>query len=1169
MYKNNNVNKKVKKQIIRGTYMKDLSMLYKTDYKGVMNWNEFLKKVVKGKKDRIIDYVNEIKDIHVDEFENGRNKFIKNVMKDYANLGTYCTIPMEYNNNKNKKGKSIIKKEYYTIPYSWLLDNNNKMSFNNISKKLKQFEKHPENFKNHMILGETNKKLNDIHKNLLSNVFNGSDTYTGGVPNYSGATFSGSSVLGMSVNIGAKTTIFNQINKDYEKDCCFYNSMKYLNMEKEEYKKIKTFEEICEVLNNLDINYAIFNNYFEFNKKNIMDNQGERITYKDNIYTKINIKPKVIKRNIKDKEKFKNYIFAITLDSNVNHIFIPNDEVNNFFVNSTYSKIFVQQDEKLKEYNKIKSVEVKGYRYIYYDLETIMDFKINGFFREVSISLSYVDVDETITNFFEDDLIKTLKKNCQFYLNDNLNIFELIKNMMHPNKNNKIISFNGAKFDNIFLLQSMKNNKYEPCIMVNNGMIEISNNKLSSLIFSTHDIIRFIQGKLSEISINFIKNEELRKVKRCDLFEKMQELYENNELYKDKNFYEELKKYNDLDIISLCIIQYNFYKELKNVIKCDFIEEEIINCVSIPQYIYKLFTKNIQSIKNKPKKFTESISNKPKKEMNKINNKINKLKKIYIDEIKNIEELKKNKKFVGKEQYNKLRNAKENFLKHVDENKKNNKLSVQNILEIYNAFHVKKTGGRCQSQNKYIVGYGDEIQNNNDLKTKFINEDICLKSMDVASLYPFVMCIFYLSYYMSGDLIFTTEYVKNKLGVYFIDITQNLKENEQVFYCEKSKEGNDWNVDGKKIENVIMTSVEYEEILINKPHWDITIKYGFYTEEKICGYDLFNVIIPFLREKTKQDELKCIKSKDYNPAMRETCKTICNSLSGKFLQQFKQIEYQILNFEIITVNKEEENKEEFLKDQLKRDKIIHVGLFIYSISKIFMYKYMYGEISNNNFNYTDTDSYKFVDKKSFDLWEKKYGNIQMKKIILEQAYNDKQLGYDKNTKLYFNGEGVKKIGQFEDEYNNKNFNRAIYLDKKEYITYSTNKKTLKDSKIMFKGVSKDFIILNNNDNDINVKFRKKHTKDYININEYNNLDNILKENYEPELNISDLVYNSYYTNQKIEKMFKNITEEQQFNNFEKLFINKALGKKTPILMRFFNRDIIKKSIRKEYIIKLI
>jgi len=1106
-------------KIIRGQYMKNLSELYKTDYKNTMKWNDFLKNIAKGKVKKLNNYVEEIKKIPYNEYDNQRNTFIKNVMKDYANLGTYCTIPMRYKKNENKNRKRIIKKDYYTIPYTWLVGTNGVMSYNNIKKKLEKFEKSPENFKQSLRISESNRELNEINQQLLLNFVLGSDEFYGGIPDYAGATFS-SGVVNGDIMVDCSTKILFQQNEEYIKDCCFYNSMKHYKIEKEEYKKINKFDDIKNILMNLNINYVIFNDYFSFTKSNVMNNQGEKITYKDNIYIQINIKPKVINKNIIDKTK-QVFYFAMNIGVNKNHIFVPYESINNFFINSTYSKVFIHKYDKLIQYNKIKNIDVNGYRYIYYDLETIQDFNIDGFFREISISISYFDIENTMTTYDEDYIKNQLINNCKFDLKDDLNIFEIIKKCMDKNRHNKIISFNGSRFDNIFLLKSMKENKYEPCIMVNNGMVELNNNKLSSLLFSTHDICRFITGKLSEISENFIKNEELRKVKRLDLFVTMQELYEDNKkLYTDLKFAEELKKYNDLDIISLGLIHYNFYKELKYILKEVYNEEEIINCVSISQYVFKIFTSSIKDNQIKPKKFTEKIKNNETKKV--VNN--------------------------------------------------------SNILKIYDAMHVKKTGGRCQAGNKYIINYNEEEINNEECilnNIKNIIKDFDLKSMDVASLYPFVMCMYKLGFFMAGELIFTQKYIKNKTGVYFIDITQNLKENEQIFYCEKNEEGNNWNVDGKKIENIIMTSVEYEEILKNKPHWEIKIKYGFYTNKSVKGCDLFKVLLPFLREKTRQDFYKQTKDIKFNPALRETCKQICNSLSGKFLQQFKKIEYQIENFEIISVDLENENRNDYLKNQMRRDKMLHVGLFIYSLSKVYMYKYMYGCIDKKDFTYTDTDSYKFILKESFNKWMDIYGNIKMKDLIFKEIYNDNELGFNENTTLYFNGDGVKKIGQFEDEYNKKGYDKGIYMDKKEYMVYNSEKilknENIKDGdyKIMFKGVSKEFLILNDEIENINVNFRKKKTNEILNINSYNDLNDEDKEKYVPELNISDLVYSSYKINKEIGEKFKSLDKIKMIKNFEKLFLNKLKGKKTPILMQFFSKNILSKSIRKEYIIKLI
>ena len=71
------------------------------------------------------------------------------------------------------------------------------------------------------------------------------------------------------------------------------------------------------------------------------------------------------------------------------------------------------------------------------------------------------------------------------------------------------------------------------------------------------------------------------------------------------------------------------------------------------------------------------------------------------------------------------------------------------------------------------------------------------------------MVCYYLSYFMSGKLKMTDSYIKGKVGMYIIKVTQNLKPRELVFYCDKTEKGNDWECDGREI-TVLATSVEIE-----------------------------------------------------------------------------------------------------------------------------------------------------------------------------------------------------------------------------------------------------------------------------------------------------------------------------------------------------------------------
>jgi hypothetical protein len=106
-----------------------------------------------------------------------------------------------------------------------------------------------------------------------------------------------------------------------------------------------------------------------------------------------------------------------------------------------------------------------------------------------------------------------------------------------------------------------------------------------------------------------------------------------------------------------------------------------------------------------------------------------------------------------------------------------------------------------------------------------------------------------------------------------------------------------------------MTTVDFEEIIKDKilrknNPWELKIVDGYYSEESIRGCELFECILPFLQEKTRQDGLP---DNERNNAMRETCKTVMNCLSGKFLQAASETEY-FLNKDTFEIEKRQVNE---------------------------------------------------------------------------------------------------------------------------------------------------------------------------------------------------------------------------------------------------------------------
>ena len=463
---------------------------------------------------------------------------------------------------------------------------------------------------------------------------------------------------------------------------------------------------------------------------------------------------------------------------------------------------------------------------------------------------------------------------------------------------------------------------------------------------------------------------------------------------------------------------------------------------------------------------------------------------------------------------------------------------------------------------------------------------------------------------MSGKLIPTSVYVEGKPGIYFGTVTQNHENNELGFFCEKSIIANDWGVFGRQITRVVMTSHDIEEILKKKPHWQFTINWGYYTDNNARGIDIFTNIVPFMREKAHQDLLAINKDPNANSAIREMCKSIMNSLSGKFLQAVRQIEKYVLHPDIIDALRENgtivksidtarKDDDDYHIESLKKDKMLHVGLFIYSLSKIYMYQNAYSItneegatiIGKNEFVYTDTDSNKIVKQEVFDNWMELRGGKSMADQVWPECL-EMNLGYTRDTTYFYNGTpgSIKCMGQFEDEYKGKGYNNAIYLSKKEYMVWKTVDGKITKSCIKLKGVQCTKLkILNKEDKDIgrDVSEGKLFTINYIPFNEDGKkLQRVgIVEGYQMggngrwECQINNDIYTGgdywWKENNRLTTEIEAIEEERATDHdaYARKFIyimrRKWEGKKTLVLVKNFKRSIEQQEIRNSFMIKRV
>lgn len=224
-----------------------------------------------------------------------------------------------------------------------------------------------------------------------------------------------------------------------------------------------------------------------------------------------------------------------------------------------------------------------------------------------------------------------------------------------------------------------------------------------------------------------------------------------------------------------------------------------------------------------------------------------------------------------------------------------------------------------------------------------------------------------------GEMKYTKEFKKDKLGMYRVRITSQP---DDKIIPLRGEETLDW--ESTEIIDAIITSVEIDCLRRHGAEYEIiplddkTDNIGVYWEEYSDNIfkDFFEEI---KNEKTRQDEYARDKSPLYNPALRNICKLLLNSLSGKPLQR---------NFDTtIEMVKNEKEQEKFnkkvvkdhtellllfsncvlLHGKIQEEKIYdakkakpsYLGVFTYAHARTYMYDLLF---SRYDVIYTDTDS---------------------------------------------------------------------------------------------------------------------------------------------------------------------------------------------------------------------
>ncbi|KXN68544.1 hypothetical protein CONCODRAFT_166422 [Conidiobolus coronatus NRRL 28638] len=162
-----------------------------------------------------------------------------------------------------------------------------------------------------------------------------------------------------------------------------------------------------------------------------------------------------------------------------------------------------------------------------------------------------------------------------------------------------------------------------------------------------------------------------------------------------------------------------------------------------------------------------------------------------------------------------------------------------------------------------------------------------LSAIDVVSLYPHVMLA---NKFPVGKAIKTDSYQNGKIGVYNVKIG---KQPDKKHIIPFRGETLDWNHNLGEI-NCVLNSVDIE--CLKRHSVKVTVGEGYYWESDRGG--VFDKYFYNLKsEKKKQDKLKENESSGYTPVLREFCKLMMNSLSGKVAQRKRKNVSKVLTSE--------------------------------------------------------------------------------------------------------------------------------------------------------------------------------------------------------------------------------------------------------------------------------
>lgn len=796
--------------------------------------------------------------------------------------------------------------------------------------------------------------------------------------------------------------IFENENIKSKEGLCGYESLKMCGYDHEGDKnELKKLDNIIKIIKNKDLKIDIICNSLSIKT----GNNDIRTVMKGKNIEKVIDKKKYVCKKIDITKIEPIYIYktdqnkhTLIYDEVEKHIdVIKNNEIkfcdnmlmtNNFCIVKDDKIVLTWRELNINRLKKTNNNPINT-KYLFFDYETVIDFKEDNIMRPYSLSIAVFD-ELTLGKLNEYDQENNINE-CEKIRAETCITFsgfdcneQFIKWFAQNTQGIKyiFIGFNNSNFDNLLLADHLLKKNIDDEVYINDvfysngGILNMRINKLHSCF----DIRKHLTGTLDACCKSFKIN--CCRKRKFD-HEQAQEMFmtSKNNFIKYVTTDKELKEYNEYDVLATALLYVKYKNVLNNIpILKDLILHEK---PTIGGIIYDIFEKNKQ--------------------------------------------------------------------------KNNYDFPLLNLQQ-YTDMQKYKIAGRVELFNG--------VQ-------KIENERI--SSLDVCSLYPYVMAIYNgfegdQGYYPAGDIKEVDEYQGDDiLGFYYCDIDQsNLKsQNLPLIYAEKTGSENKWDTENV-LDNYLISNVMIKLLLENR--CKVNIKKGFIFTQKIKGCELFKFILDFMDIKNQQDILKESKDANYNPVLRETVKLLMNAMSGKVIEglhteknkfvqnyaEYAKIKEKATEINCIDIVGDKAlinykvSEESLLKDQ----RPIYHGVFIYDYAKTYMYNASYKPYGLNNLIYTDTDA----TKAKHDVFIKWAENIKNKNILVPHWPEIEKVVPIYKTHLLYEDHS-KIFGSFENELKNiisKDGKSIFYvLQKKSWGYFCGDKEEYR-----FKGVSDKNIILN-------------------------------------------------------------------------------------------------------------